>query len=148
MSNISYFPFFFIFKDIIFFLSKILSTNEKYSIEENGLRLKIKNLNENDAGEYSCLASNKIGEKKVMANLKIIGYENNQNNNYEETYNLSDIPSDEDEDNYISNQQNDNNPNLQFTQMPSDTEALEGSSTRFICNVNNPSYKIDWLKVI
>ena len=51
-----------------------------------------------------------------MANLKIIGYENNQNNNYDETYNLSDIPSDEDEDNYISNQQNDNNPNLQFTQ--------------------------------
>ena len=94
MSNISYFPFFFIFKDIIFFLSKILSTNEKYSIEENGLRLKIKNLNENDAGEYSCLASNKIGEKKVMANLKIICNENNKNNNYEETYNLSDIPSD------------------------------------------------------
>ena len=61
-----------------------------------------------------------------MTNLKIIGYENNQNNNYDETYNLSDIPSDEDEDNYISNQQNDNNPNLQFTQMPSDTEALEG----------------------
>lgn len=51
----------------------VLESNEKYSLNEDGSELTIKDVNKLDEGDYQCIARNKAGEKGDEVTLSVFG---------------------------------------------------------------------------
>ncbi|KAL4604910.1 hypothetical protein GN956_G25462 [Arapaima gigas] len=49
----------------------VLETNDKYSINEDGSEMIIKNVKKVDEGDYTCIAKNKAGEKEAEVSLNV-----------------------------------------------------------------------------
>ncbi|KPP79834.1 hypothetical protein Z043_100554, partial [Scleropages formosus] len=49
----------------------VLETSDKYSINEDGSEMIIKNIEKVDEGEYTCIAKNKAGEKEAEVSLNV-----------------------------------------------------------------------------
>ncbi|KAG7247489.1 hypothetical protein CRUP_024011, partial [Coryphaenoides rupestris] len=49
----------------------VLETDEKYSLNEDGSELTIKNITKVDEGDYACIARNKAGDKDEEVGLKV-----------------------------------------------------------------------------
>lgn len=55
----------------------MLESNGKYSLNEDGSELTIKNVNKLDEGDYQCIARNKAGENRKEVTLSVFGKRNN-----------------------------------------------------------------------
>ncbi|XP_067231791.1 neural cell adhesion molecule 1a isoform X4 [Chanodichthys erythropterus] len=51
----------------------VLESNGKYSLNEDGSELTIKNVNKLDEGDYQCIARNKAGENRKEVTLSVFG---------------------------------------------------------------------------
>ena len=51
----------------------VLETDEKYSLNEDGSELLIKDVTKVDEGDYTCMAKNKAGEKEEEVSLNVFG---------------------------------------------------------------------------
>ena len=67
--------------------SEKIKPNFKYSIENKGANLIIKNVNKFDIGEYECVARNQLGEAKSSTYLQI----KQSSNNHPSEQNIEDI---------------------------------------------------------
>jgi hypothetical protein len=102
--------------------------SSKVALKENNTKLTVENVSEKDSGQYECIARNRFGEKRAAAQLKL---------KIADKSFLS----------KVENEPKGFKSSLRFTKMPSDTEAVEGSSVRLNCNADQ-SNKLSWLKVI
>lgn len=55
----------------------MLESNGKYSLNEDGSELTIKNVNKLDEGDYQCIARNKAGENRKEVALSVFGKRKN-----------------------------------------------------------------------
>lgn len=51
----------------------VLETGDKYSLNEDGSELVIKDVKKVDEGDYTCIAKNKAGEKAEEVSLNVFG---------------------------------------------------------------------------
>lgn len=51
----------------------MLESDEKYSLNEDGSELTIKDVNKLDEGDYQCIARNKAGERSEEVALSVFG---------------------------------------------------------------------------
>lgn len=51
----------------------VLESGDKYSLNEDGSELLIKEVKKVDEGDYTCLARNKAGEKAQEVSLNVFG---------------------------------------------------------------------------
>ena len=51
----------------------VLETGDKYSLNEDGSELVIKDVKKVDEGDYNCIAKNKAGEKSEEVSLNVFG---------------------------------------------------------------------------
>lgn len=53
--------------------SIVLESGDKYSVNEDGSELLIKDVKKVDEGDYTCVAKNKAGEKTDEVSLNVFG---------------------------------------------------------------------------
>lgn len=51
----------------------MLESGDKYSLNEDGSELMIKDVKKVDEGDYTCIAKNKAGEKSDEVSLNVFG---------------------------------------------------------------------------